>query len=338
MRDERREPGAVALDEGDRLGELVAVAHARAEDVELLLGEAADPQRDVVGAHADDDDAPGRGGHVDGRADRGRARRSRRHDRRAAVARPLAGEADDLVVVGPRDRLGARARGRGRAGARARSTSSTRRAALARGDARSPGRSGRRRARRPARRASIRAAVHGADGDRHRLGEGGDLGRSSAIGKTCVGGHRQALLEAAVGVDADEAEAVAHVAAADAARVAVAAGRERPQGDPDAGAQRRRRSPGRRRRSSPRPRGPGRAAAIAPTASCSSPAKKWKSDPQIPTASGPDDDLAVARRARLGHVVAELHRARGVGDGGAHLVVPAARLTSRSRMRRALSA
>ena len=80
--------------------------------------------------------------------------------------------------------------------------------------------------------------VHGADGDRHRLGERGDLGAVLGDREDLRRRHRQALLEAAVGVDADEAEAVADVAAADAARVAVAAGRERPQRDPDAGAQR----------------------------------------------------------------------------------------------------
>jgi hypothetical protein len=130
-------------------------------------------------------------------------------------------------------------------------------------------------------------------------------------------------------MDADEAEAVADVAAPDPARVALAARRERPQRDPGA-----------RRHliAAVRPDGLDRRGDLVALD-----ARERRADGLVqlageevevraadPDGLGPDDDLARSGRLRLGHVVAQFHGARGVGDGGAHVVPRAARLVLRT--------
>ena len=62
----------VALHDSHRLREVLAGAAARPEEVELLLGQAADADRRLLGRHAHLDGAAGRGHHVDHRPHRGR--------------------------------------------------------------------------------------------------------------------------------------------------------------------------------------------------------------------------------------------------------------------------
>ena len=78
----------VALDDPHRLAELAAAAAADAEQIELLLGQAADPERHLVARHADLHGTPRRGDHLDHRADGGGHAGGVEHHRRAAAARP----------------------------------------------------------------------------------------------------------------------------------------------------------------------------------------------------------------------------------------------------------
>ena len=61
----RASASRVALHDAHRLREVLAGAAARAQDVELLLGQAADADRRLFGGHAHLDGAAGRGDHVD---------------------------------------------------------------------------------------------------------------------------------------------------------------------------------------------------------------------------------------------------------------------------------
>ena len=240
----------------DRRGELARVADAHAEHVELLLGEDAEPQRHLLAAHPDLHEAPGRGHDLETGAHRGGCAGRVDDHGRSLAAGPRARLRDDAVGVAPDQRL--------RADRRA-----ERQARLDEVDREHVGAAIARRERhRVADRAGAEdddalagvdaPAPHGAHGDRHRLGERGDDGRRVDREHLCLR-DAQALLQAAVVVDADEAEPIAHVGRArrgtgSTGRTPSAATARRARRPPDPAG-----NPVRRPRSSPRPRGPGRA-------------------------------------------------------------------------------
>src|SRR5918992_2906751 len=97
LRDEALEPVAVPLDEGHGLAELVPLAAAHAEHVELLLDEPEGAERHVVMRDAHQHE-PSRGDHrLHPGPDRVRDASSVDHDLRSLAARPLAQAADHVL-------------------------------------------------------------------------------------------------------------------------------------------------------------------------------------------------------------------------------------------------
>src|SRR5919106_3157821 len=105
LRDEALEPVAVPLDKGHRLAELVLLAAAHAEHVELLVDESEGAKRDLVMRDADEHQPPRRDDGLHPRPDRVRHARRVDHDLRSLAARPLADEPGDLLGGGPGQHL-----------------------------------------------------------------------------------------------------------------------------------------------------------------------------------------------------------------------------------------
>src|SRR5918992_747034 len=207
-RHEALEPVAVPLDEGHGLSELVPLAAAHAEHVELLVDEPEGAKRDLVVRDAHQDQPPRRDHGFHPRPDRVRHARGVDHDLRSLAARPLAYELGHLLGIGPGQHLRSHARAEREPALEAvdhQDGGATLRAQEADGLPDRP-------------RAEDRHVLAGLDAgaaygphrDRQRLGERGDgrprLGRAEHERF----GHSQPLLEPAVRVDADEAEVVAH--------------------------------------------------------------------------------------------------------------------------------
>ena len=222
---------AVALDDRDRLGEVIGVGAADAEQVDLLLGQAPDPQRHLAVDMPTWIGASGRGDHVDHRADRGRHPGRVDHDRRPRRAGPVARGGHHLVsglsTAASVRRARRRAASRGSCGSII-STSAAGSAATS--DTHWPiGPAPSTTTRSPP---SIRRAADGPDGDRHRLGHRRDAGVGGLDREHLLLAGDQLLLQATVDVDPDQLEVVAGVRPPDRARVALPARAQGPQRDP----------------------------------------------------------------------------------------------------------
>src|ERR687896_560014 len=212
LRDEALEPVAVPLDEGHGLAELVPLAAAHAEHVELLVDEPEGAKRDLVVRDAHQARPPRRDHGFHPRPDRVRHARGVDHDLRSLAARPLAYELGHLLGIVPGQHLRSHARAEREPALEAvdhQDGGATLRAQEADGLPDRP-------------RAEDRHVLAGLDAgaaygphrDRQRLGERGDGRPRLGRGKHERLGQLQPLLEPTVGVDADEAEVVAHVVAA----------------------------------------------------------------------------------------------------------------------------
>src|SRR5579863_9937192 len=226
---EARDARRIALRRGDRLAEFAAAATADAEHVDLLLGEAADPHRDLLARHADLHDASRGRDRVDHRAHRGRRAGRVDDDGRTAAPGPVARGGGHLAGARPRDPVRAELASQLEAGLLEVDEQDLR-PALAReqrdalADRPGPGDDDLL-ARFYAR------TVHGPHRHRQGLGHRGDRGVRDIDRVDLCLPDPQLLLQAAVLVDADQREVVAGVRAPDAARIAVPAGVQRVERD-----------------------------------------------------------------------------------------------------------
>ena len=208
------------------LGELVALATADAEHVDLLERQVAHADRRIGVRQPDDDHAPGLGDELDGGSgDRGDT--SRLEDDLGAVpARPFTDGRERVHPFVQEQRLGAERPTRREAARDAIHEQDGRSSVVRCSGDRLPDRPG-------AEDHSLLPCIDARTNDRaHRDGDGLDerseggleIAHREDLGRR----HLQLLLERAVAVDAHEAQVDAHVLPPDATRVAVPAGADRP--------------------------------------------------------------------------------------------------------------